>query len=200
MNGFFYKSRETNFSPYYVVEDTSVMKENIEDIILYQPLKHKFFPSIYKNLHPKDSRVSYFKMNRGYYDEKSPHYEKPRFSIDASKRLFCGRSVTIINLQLAYYMGFKNVYMIGMDFSYAIPSDASVNGAIITSNSDDVNHFHPDYFGKGKTWKDPKLDSVLRAYSACKTAYEEDSRNIYNATIGGKLELFERKSLTELSI
>ena len=55
VNGFFYKSRETNFFPtYYVVEDTSVMKENIEDIILYQPLRHKFFPSIYKNLHPKD--------------------------------------------------------------------------------------------------------------------------------------------------
>ena len=130
---------------------------------------------------------------------KSRHIMRNHDSVDASDRLFCGRSVTIINLQLAYYMGFRDVYLIGMDFNYAIPSDA-VNGAIITSNSDDINHFHPDYFGKGKTWKDPKLDSVLRAYAACKSAYEDDGRNIYNATVGGKLELFERRSLSNISL
>ena len=92
-------------------------------------------------------------------------------------------------------MGFKTVFLIGMDFSYQIPADASLNGMIIKSNSDDPNHFHPDYFGKGKTWKDPKLDSVLRAYKHCKTCYEKDNRTIINATFGGKLDIFERANI-----
>ena len=50
VNGFFYKSWETGFFPtYYVVEDTSVMKENIDDIVIYQPKRHKFFPQFIEN-------------------------------------------------------------------------------------------------------------------------------------------------------
>ena len=100
--------------------------------------------------------------------------------------------MTIINLQLAYHLGFSEVYMIGMDFSYSIPDDAEVDGNHITHMSDDPNHFHPDYFGKGKVWKDPKLDRVLASYQQAKLVYEAAGRRIFNSTAGGKLELFER--------
>jgi hypothetical protein len=106
--------------------------------------------------------------------------------------------VTIINLQLAYYMGFTEVILIGMDFSYTIPDDAKIDGSNITSMSDDPNHFHPDYFGKGKVWKDPQLDRVLANYRLANLVYESDGRRIVNATPGGKLELFERVPYDEL--
>ena len=66
-----------------------------------------------------------------------------------------------MNLQLAYHLGFTEVILIGMDFSYAIPDSAVVKGKDITSTDDDPNHFHPNYFGKGKRWHDPELDRVL---------------------------------------
>ena len=63
------------------------------------------------------------------------------------------------------------------------------------SNSDDPNHFHPDYFGKGKTWKDPKLDRVLLNYRLAHDVYRATGREIVNATVGGNLDVFPRLDL-----
>ena len=95
-------------------------------------------------------------------------------------------------------MGFTEVYLIGMDFSYIIPESHKRTGDVLLSDTDDPNHFHKDYFGKGKTWKDPKLDRVMMNYKQAKFVYECAGRNIYNATIGGKLELFERVNFNAL--
>lgn len=176
---------------YYVVEDTSVMRENLDRIKTYRA-GHKFFPSIYRDLVGESSDVTFFMMNRGFYEKTSPHYCVPRFSTNPSVNVFAGQSVTIMNLQLAYYMGFRQVVLIGMDFSYTIPDSAEREGDIITSTEADPNHFHPDYFGKGKTWKDPKLDRVLANYQLAKQVYEADDREILNATPGGNLEVFPR--------
>ena len=131
-------------------------------------------------------------MNQGFYAGSSSSYCIPKFSVDASQRVYSGQSVTTINLQLAYYFGFTEVVLIGMDFSYTIPDDAQIEGNHITSMGDDPNHFHPDYFGKGKVWKDPKLDRVLANYQLAKLMFEADDRRIINATVGGKLDLFDR--------
>ncbi len=192
VNSFYYKTRETGFRPFfYVVEDSSVMKENIEEIKNYHA-PFKFFPTIYKSLHPKDPNTFFFKMNRGFYEKSSPNYVVPRFSTDATKELFCGQSVTYINLQLAFFMGFTEVYLIGMDFDYVIPKSHKRTGDVLLSDTDDPNHFHKDYFGKGKTWKDPKLERVALNYKMAKLVYESVGRNVYNATVGGKLEVFDR--------
>jgi hypothetical protein len=137
-------------------------------------------------------------MNRGFYEKSGPNYCVPRFSTDFSKKAYCGQSVTFINLQLAYFMGFSEVYLIGMDFSYNIPASAIRAGDLITSTEDDTNHFNSAYFGKGKTWKDPKLDRVLQNYVMAKRMFESDGRRIYNATEGGNLEAFPRVSYSEI--
>ncbi|MDP2355751.1 MAG: DUF115 domain-containing protein [Beijerinckiaceae bacterium] len=192
VNSFYYKTRESGFRPtFYVVEDSSVMKENIAEIRAYEA-PFKFFPTIYRNLHAKTPNTFFFHMNRGFYEKTSPNYAVPRFSTDASKVLYCGQSVTYINLQLAFFMGFTEVYLIGMDFDYVIPESHKRNGDVLLSDTDDTNHFHKDYFGKGKTWKDPKLDRVAMNYRQAKISYEAVGRRIYNATVGGHLEIFPR--------
>jgi hypothetical protein len=198
VNGIFYAKDAMGFDPtFYVVEDTAVMADNLETIRAYEA-GNKFFPSIYRDRVGEADNVTYFMMNRGFYSPGSPNFCIPRFSTDCSQQVFCGQSVTIINLQLAYYMGFAEVVLIGMDFSYVIPDDAEINGNLITSAGDDPNHFHPDYFGKGKVWKDPKLDRVLASYSLAKRMFEADGRRIINATAGGELHLFERHSYEAL--
>ncbi len=192
VNSFYYKTRETGFRPtFFVVEDSSVIKENREEIVAYEA-PFKFFPSIYKSLHPKRPGTYFFKINRGFYEKSSPNYAIPRFSTDITKGAFCGQSVTYINLQLAFYMGFTEVFLIGMDFSYEIPKSHKRTGDVLLSDTDDPNHFHKDYFGKGKTWKDPKLDRVLMNYMMADLVYKCAGRRIYNATVGGMLEAFER--------
>jgi hypothetical protein len=192
VNSFYYKTYETGFKPtFFVVEDEMVMKENYKKFLEYD-VQYKFFPTEYKSYHPAYKNVYFFRMNHGFYQDGSPYYNLPRFSTDPIKGLYCGQSVTYINLQLAFFMGFSDVYLIGMDFDYVIPKEHKRKGNDIISTTDDPNHFHKDYFGIGKTWRDPKLDRVLMNYRMADLAYNAVGRKIYNATIGGKLELFER--------
>jgi GT2 family glycosyltransferase len=184
---------------FYVVEDTAVFRENL-DAIKAVKADWKLFPAMYRSSFTDDEvdeRTLFFRMNAGFYGRRSGTDCHPRFSTDATQRLYCGQSVTIINLQLAYWMGFQRVVLIGMDFSYTIPEDADRKGDLITSRSDDPNHFHPDYFGAGRTWKDPHLDRVLASYRLAKEMYEADGREIVNATVGGHLELFPRQALVD---
>jgi hypothetical protein len=199
VNAIFYKTREMGYKPtFYVVEDRHVMSDNIDEINKYE-CDYKFFPSLYKKKVTNRKNVYFFNMDVGFYIEKSRYYETPRFSFDCSKVIYCGQSVTMINLQLAYYLGFKEVYLIGMDFNYVIPETVkNVKGAVLESTEDDPNHFHPDYFGKGKKWHDPKLHNVLKSYRFIKQQYEANGRKIYNATLGGKLEEFERVDYNSL--
>lgn len=198
VNGIFYKSDELgDWKPtFYVVEDTAVMQENIMRIANYD-CEYRFFPSLYKGMLKNDSTIHWFNMNRGFYDKSSEWYEFPRFSPDSSKRIFCGQSVTIINLQLAYYLGFTKVLLVGMDFNYEKVGDEIIKGHKLISQSDDINHFHPDYFGKGKTWHDPKVHNVLKSYELSKLIYEQDGREIVNCTVGGKLEVFRHSTIQE---
>jgi len=196
VNGIFYKKDQMGFDPtFYVVEDDAVMRENKDAINAFKA-DYKFFPTEYKHLHGEGDDVFFFLKNRGFYEKSSP-YCIPRFSKDAARRLYCGQSVTHINLQLAYYLGFESVYLIGVDFSYVIPDSAIRRGDLIVSTEDDVNHFHGSYFGKGKTWKDPKLHRVLLNYEISRDMFESDGRKVYNATKGGKLEVFERANYDE---
>lgn len=193
VNGIFYKTREIGFVPtYYVVEDNHVLKDNKKAIEEYD-VKYKFFPSMHRELIGPSENTFYFLYNRGFYEKKSPNYRIPRFSADIADRVYGGQTVTYTNLQIAYYMGFSEVYLIGVDFSYVIPESAIVNGFDITSTEDDENHFHPEYFGKGKKWHDPQLSQVLKSYEFADLVFKWDGRRIYNATIGGALEAFMRK-------
>jgi GT2 family glycosyltransferase len=201
---FLASERLTRPLTYYVVEDTAVFKDNMEAIKAYEA-DTKLFPTLYRP-HFADDEIGpnthFFRMNMGFYGRTSPDGPTgtlclPRFSTNAAQRCFSGQSVTIINLQLAHWLGYTRVLMIGMDFSYQIPSDAEVSGNIIVSRSADPNHFHPDYFGAGKTWKDPKLDRVLVNYRLADRVYRATGREIVNCTVGGNLHEFPRATLEE---
>jgi glycosyl transferase family 2/6-hydroxymethylpterin diphosphokinase MptE-like protein len=184
---------------YYVVEDTMVFKENLAEIKAFET-EYKLFPAMYRTAFDEselDDHTMFFRMNAGFYDRATGTACHPRFSLDATQRVYCGQSVTIINLQLAHWMGFRRVVLIGMDFSYHVPDSSDRQGFRIVSRGDDPNHFHPDYFGPGKTWKDPMLDRVLVGYHLAGEVYRATGREIINATVGGKLDLFPRMPLDE---
>ena len=60
------------------------------------------------------------------------------------------------------------------------------------------NHFHPDYFKKIQKCPNPKLDKVAMTYRFAKEQFEKSNRNIFNATKGGKLEIFKRVNYESL--
>lgn len=193
VNGIFYKTDEMGFKPtFYVVEDSHVINDNLSKINHYE-CSYKFFPFAEHEKIIKADSTLFFNYECGFYNQNSPFFSKPRFSFDCSEYIYAGQTVTYTNLQIAYFLGFSEVYLIGMDFSYAIPPSTHIQGNTYISNEDDVNHFHPSYFGQGKKWHDPKLDKVALNFELARKIYEESGRKIYNASIGGKLEIFERK-------
>jgi len=198
VNSIFYKTKEMGFKPtFYVVEDQHVLSDNLTEINSYE-VNYKFFPSNYKKFIKNNKNTFFFPFDIGFYREEHLSYKKPRFAKDISEVIYAGQTVTYINLQLAFYMGFTEIYLIGMDFDYKIPKSAIVNGNTIESVENDPNHFHPDYFGKGKKWHNPDLDSVMYNYKKAKETFENENRKIFNATKGGKLELFERVDFDKL--
>jgi hypothetical protein len=111
------------------------------------------------------------------------------FNGDATGRLFEGFTVTYICLQLAYFMGFSEVILIGVDHNFVTKGPANT---VVTSEGDDPNHFSANYFGKGFRWQLPDLDGSTRAYHMARKAYQADGRRIVDATVGGKLTVFPK--------
>lgn len=116
-------------------------------------------------------------------------YTGPKFSQDISGRVWEGATVTYSALQLAYHMGFSTVILIGVDHSFT--SKGKANQTVV-SQGDDPNHFNPKYFGKGFRWQLPDLDTSEVAYTMAKYAFEQDGRQVLDATIGGKLQVFPK--------
>lgn len=112
------------------------------------------------------------------------------FSRNVVDKLFGqGKSVTYQCIQLAYYMGFDEVYIIGKDHSYNTKEKV---GNLISSTGKEENHFIKGYYKKGQTWGPPDYKSEEFAYSLAKKAFEQDGRIIKDATIGGKLNIFDK--------
>ena len=113
-----------------------------------------------------------------------------------------GYTVTYAALQIAFYMGFKNVFLIGVDHKYKhygedrfkINASFEENHKILTK--DDNDHFHPDYF-KNQIFPKPNLVGSEIAYRISKMYYEENGRKIYDATQNGALNVFEKISFTD---
>lgn len=116
-------------------------------------------------------------------------YTGPTFAKDVSKRLWEGATVTYTALQLAYHLGFSTVVLIGVDHSFV--SKGKPNQTVV-SQGDDPNHFNPQYFGKGFRWQLPDLETSEIAYKIAKQVYQEDGRQILDATIGGQLDIFPK--------
>lgn len=100
-----------------------------------------------------------------------------------------GSTVTHGALQLAYFMGFQEVILIGVDHYFATKGQPH---KLIESQGDDPNHFDPTYFGKGYKWQLPDLENSEVAYRAAKYHYESVGRKIIDATLNGHCQVFEK--------
>ncbi|MBE6101414.1 MAG: DUF115 domain-containing protein [Selenomonas ruminantium] len=107
-----------------------------------------------------------------------------RISDDITRGVYESGTCVHSALQIAMYMGFKEIYLLGID------SDYSTSGS---------KHFIEDYYHDEHCEK-KDIDRlvifggnyVFRAYQSIRYYAEQHGIKIYNATRGGKLEVFER--------
>ena len=118
-----------------------------------------------------------------------------RFCKDISKGVREGGTVTYAALQIAYYLGFKQVVIIGMDHNFSF--EGQPNESRIMQGADQ-NHFVANYFGYGQSWDNPDLQKSEESYQIAREVFEANGREILDATVNGKCQIFKKVDYREL--
>jgi len=191
-NAIFLLFDKKKFRPtYYTIEDYLVAEDRRLEAAALKAL-WKIFPSDVRKFIPPDEHTIYVNFIRAYRGF-------PRLTDNFQRHVFWGGTVTFMNIQLAHYLGATRIYLIGFDHNYARPTaDDIIDGSVITSASNDPNHFDPGYFGAGYRWHDPKVERMEGAYRIAREYFNARGIPIYNATAGGKLEVFPRVDFDSL--
>lgn len=184
MNRIFNIFDRTKWRPdYYMICDTEMIEDLSEEIAELK-LQNKFVatePKSYWENNKAESSIPYKLLLRGYANKK------PVFSSNFENGLGHGTTVTYCCIQMAVYMGFSEIYLLGVDFNY-------------TTNVYDVqNHFE----GCDTPQNQIRLNAIypertLHAYKVANKYCMDHGIKIYNATRGGKLEVFERVEFDSL--
>lgn len=117
----------------------------------------------------------------------------PEFSTELPDGVGAAATVTYAALQIAYYMGANPVILFGIDHNFTFEGNPQ---EYAKRKGEDVNHFDPNYFKDGDWWGLPNLETSELGYSYAKAMFEKDGRQIFDATIGGKLDIFDKVSVS----
>jgi hypothetical protein len=184
MNKIFLGFKKFRFYPrYYVAVNQKVIEQSAEHIKAMNCVK--FISRRGEDLIPQDA-LTY------HVDTYKP---TTRFCHDISRGVHEGWTVTYAALQIAFYLGCKEVVIIGMDHRYeysGAPNEAKC------LDGPDPNHFDPDYFGGGQTWDNPDLVHSEESYRIARDEYEKDGRRIIDATLDGACNIFEKADYRQL--
>ena len=175
---------KTNWRPkyYFILDRYADTKDVLNSIDLDYLFVGDYFWK-YRGMKNKNAICIHTERNRNKNDIG--------FSVDATKVLYSHFTVTHAMIQMAVYMGYKKIYLIGMDHNYSLEYDS--NGKII-SNSDIKSHVFKDEKPADVV---ANIEGMNKAYIACRKYCDDNNVEIYNSTRGGKLEWFKRKNLLE---
>lgn len=162
---------------YYVVADYMVWRQVADQFMSYiQEVDNSFIADFYyedQDIPDNCSRFNLlpFKYERGY-------------SEDIACSIFSGGNVVYASIQIATYMGFEEIYLLGVDCNT-------------------LGHFYqrkiiPDNINgswDADTWT---VSYWIDAFSIARTYADTHNIMIYNATRGGALEVFERVDFDSL--
>lgn len=184
---------ETSWKPtYYMSQDEKMLKGSIEEInkfevpMKFTNLQNKYYHDIQMN------RAVHYKMLFNSIDDRT---QLTQFSSDCSKGIFAGGTVVYSAIQLAIYMGFTEIYLIGTDHTF----NKSVNneGEIIIDNS--IKDYFSDKYNADKNdLYIPNTERTTKTYQDTLHYTSLKGAKVYNATRGGKLEVFPRVKFEEL--
>lgn len=187
---------QTDFRPtYYIVEDDLVYKQNYEQISSLKG-STKLFPSYAKIWGKPIKNGIYFKMS--YMEPTSKEF--PKFNPDPINGMFWGSTVVFTMIQWAIYVGSKEIYLLGIDFSFDVPKKQIVNkyNRIDLICEGEINHFHKDYRKIGEKWNLPNLEIQIKSFMKAKEYAQEHGIKIYNASRETKLDVFEKINFDKL--
>lgn len=178
LNKIFLGFRRFRFYPqYYVAINRKVLEQSVDSIKALNC--NKFISMRGSDLLLEDA-LTY------HLETQNP---SARFSRDIARGIHEGWTVTYAALQIAYYLGFREVVIIGMDHRYQYSGQPNESRRL---DGADLNHFCPEYFGGGQHWDNPDLERSEESYRIARVEFEKEGRRILDATVGGACDVFEK--------
>ena len=182
---------KTSWRPeFYMVLDNDVMKTVAQNIHLVDA-KLKLLNIMGKTMGLKEDDSTIFFCSYGLYRVKEFCFEKRRISKDISRYISLTFSVTAAAIETAIYMGFKEIYIIGLDNNFSRWIDR--NGKIHFKNVEDyklIKAHDFNYFCY--------QDAVNSCFDCYRKYADENGIKIFNATRGGNLHAYERVDIDSI--
>jgi hypothetical protein len=172
---------------FYMLTDDLVVRDMYKQINeqILPKITYAFFPDI----HP--SNIDFTKYINHAENVYWLNTDKPEFRSDLPK---CGINKTVVNaaIQVMAFLGFSEIYLIGVDMTFADHKVRKLSSRNWEADEHDPNHFDPRYFGKGLKYHNPTVHEMLEKFDEAREFFEPKGIEIFNATEGGKLESFKR--------
>lgn len=192
-NKIFLAFEQTDWRPkYYSAFDIPCMADALEKLSP-QDKTTCFFPSYFS---PKNPRHIYFSLKGNQSCDTLPE-----FSEDISHHITGGYTITYALMQMAYFMGISQAYLLGVDFNYTIHKKDPVKhegGHDYYANTGENNYFIENYHRPGELFTEVNIQGQYNSYLAARKFCETHDFSIYNATRGGQLDVFQRVNFDSL--
>jgi hypothetical protein len=171
-----------NYGEGFHPELIEALRSNPRTIKFFEYLS---YPS-YKSLHPRLDNVLFVRM------EPANKVWEGHFSTDIWKSTCWGKTVIIeLCLPIAFYLGFRNVYLMGCDCDYKLDDNADFEQSFFydISQTPQKDREHVQKQADEPRYNLPFWEA---SYRTVKLFFEQNGRKIFNAGKGGKLEVFDR--------
>lgn len=183
-NRIYHIFEQTNWRPTYYVSQDQLMARNTYQEMCAVPAVKRFFPIELKwwNHIPIHDAVFFHLSN-------PDDFCKPIFNTDIDK--FIGNSPTVVftAMQLAAYMGITEIYLLGVDQHFRTSRNS--NGEIVVDVT--AKDYFSDKYNEDKAELPiPSTEISLYSFISAKNYCDKHGIRIFNATRGGKLEVYPR--------
>jgi hypothetical protein len=188
MNSIYKLFDKTNWRPdYYGVVDVNVFK-TIKDELANVTLNTAFYPEKYIRWNKEGCFAVPFRQGIGYsaFVRKiiPKRFRTTSVSSDISKLVYEGTSVVHFLLQIVFYMGFKEIYLLGTDCNYF--GDVKY-GSLVNYKANNIANSAEDMYS-----------GLMEDYRLALEYANHNGIKIYNASRGGMLEIFPRVQLEQV--
>lgn len=184
---------------YFVYVSNWWHKQHVEGIRSVR-CKRRFLPRDYQELLASETPTSwYLRYAPKYNSSYGLRMPVPRgFSYHPANYLHAGGTVVFVCLQLAYYMGFSEVVIIGLDHSYSKNDEKFKKGpGYLQMESGAGTHFTKNYVQSG-TKAHIDLQAMELGYSIAHDVFGQDGRQVINASAKTQLDVFPRVKFDSL--
>lgn len=180
VNRIYLSFEKTKWRPdYYVAVDSIVIEQDAQII-----KKYNFSAAFIGDNYSED--LIFDKNNFHYFSRMPNYFENDSFSLDIEKYIFGGNTVIYDAMQIAVYMGFREIIILGVDMTQ-------------TGQGESIPHFYEiSNQEKERQLTKGNIENPLKAFSIAKEVAEKQDVKILNATRGGNVEIFERVNFENL--